>query len=344
MVIKIQEDFAEDEKSKKIILQIIINSVWRFRNKPINEMNLERVYAKIKKIGNFGKYVENSDFVVDMSPEFHSEIYSETKEKFVRYVKRNIINPKKRIFYYGIGNFENISSEMQIGNCKVLTFYELPKKAQEFLKKRTMIETDYAPELAETKEELVKRRKKYVYLKLEINCLSQIKSEIYSHDFVNQDLHLLRYLFDKDFGSLEAILLENKEYYLGYSIGDWITSEETLSSGMKKQLLDFNDIINSANPSDLDARIKKAIELYGISIQIQYYDVQLLMLCSALEVLLLHERGNIGYKLAERIAFLIKTKKRRSDVFSDIIEIYKKRSAYAHQGTFHISETDVPNE
>lgn len=351
MLVRISGRFQSDPIVQNKIIYVIEKNLWRFRNEVIGllpedlekfEQRLENTYEKIKVIADFEQLIEKYDFVTDLSPEDHPEIYQEyTKNNFLKYAKKVLFKARKYTFYYPLGGIENFPTSIEIGYCKSMSFTKLPMNVQKFFIKRWSGDYDYRPELITDKKEVIKRRKKYVFLKFEISSIGSNRTQSYASSIVNESLHILRYVSDDECGTLEPAFNENKgNYYISTEVGNTITNIHLFNKNMKNEIKILTDIFQKEPKNDLEERIVKAITMSGIATEIPYYAVKLLMLCSGLETLLLSERGNIGYKLAERFAFLIKAGKKRIDVFNEIIELYGKRSTYAHKGKQGVTEEE----
>lgn len=337
--------FLNDQTAQTKIIQIIEHNVWKFRNESIDkfESKIDSTYEKIKNIGGFEQLVEKYDFISDLSPEDHPEIYQKyTKNNFLRYVKKKFFKTRKYSFYYPLGEIQYFQTSIEIGYCKILTFNKLPQQVQKFFIKTWNGEYDYRPEYITDLKEIIKQRKKYVFLKFEILSVGVNRTQDYAQSIVNESLHILRYVSNTDCGTLEPTFSDNRRnYYKSFQIGNVITRVHSFNKNMKNEIKILTEIFQKEPKNDLEIRIESAITMSGIAIQMPYPSVRLMMLCSALETLLLFDRGNIGYKLAERVAFLIKTEKKRIDVFTEINELYGKRSTYTHKGKEGVTEEEV---
>jgi len=98
----------------------------------------------------------------------------------------------------------------------------------------------------------------------------------------------------------------------------------------------LTEIVRRQTVSDIENRIRNAVNVFGVQTSIHYPEVRLILLVAALEALLLtkSDRDYLGWKLAERTCFLLgKSKKQRMRIYDFITDVYNKRSEFAHQKT-----------
>lgn len=344
MIVDISGNFQRDKHSKNKILRILEYQLWPFRIEPTAkfENKIQNVYEKIKNISDFGQLVSKDDFFSELAPDVHPEIYNRTKIDFFKYIKKKFFTARKYTFYYPLGEIKNLTS-IEIGYGTSLTFDKLPNKVQKFFIEVWNGDYDYRPEHIANKKELITKRRKYVFLKLEISSIGTNKTQDYAWSIINESLHILRYVSDSDCGTLKPAFNENKgDFYQSIEVGNVITQIKNLSKNMTDEIKTLTSIFQKEIKNELEEKIADAITINGISTQIEYNAVRLMLLCSGLEILLLAERGNIGYKLAERVAFLVnKTGNNRMDVFNEINELYGKRSTYTHKGKQGVTEEDL---
>lgn len=114
---------------------------------------------------------------------------------------------------------------------------------------------------------------------------------------------------------------------------------------LHKIFLNFlSEISCKKNPSKLEKKILRGIELYGISNLTKNHDIRFIMLTSALETLLLskNDKDYLGLKLAEKSSYLIENDgEKQLNLFRLVKEMYGKRSGLIHEGNRKIEERDV---
>jgi hypothetical protein len=106
----------------------------------------------------------------------------------------------------------------------------------------------------------------------------------------------------------------------------------------------LSDISCKPNPSKLEQKILRGIELYGISNLTTNKDIRFIMLISALETLLLSQddKDYLGLKLAEKTSYLLESDgEKQFELFRLVKSLYGKRSGLVHEGNRNIEERDV---
>jgi hypothetical protein len=85
--------------------------------------------------------------------------------------------------------------------------------------------------------------------------------------------------------------------------------------------------------SKLGIKLKNAFRIWALAVCENNNEVRLILLCSALEAMLLIEsdRDAIASKLAERTAFLIAKPKDRLENYYKVKQLYDKRCRFVHQ-------------
>jgi hypothetical protein len=106
----------------------------------------------------------------------------------------------------------------------------------------------------------------------------------------------------------------------------------------------LSDISSKSNPSNLERKILRGIEIFGISQTTQNNDIRFIMLISALETILLtnDDKDYLGLKLAEKSAFLIEDEgPKRLKIYKLVKGLYGKRSKLVHEGNRDIEMRDL---
>lgn len=130
---------------------------------------------------------------------------------------------------------------------------------------------------------------------------------------------------------------------------------------LDKMVGDMTSIVNSSNPTELDKRILNVVDVFGLIDDLTPLHVRFLLCIVSLENLLLDERDYLGWKLAEKISYLVgdtrawfatyhkigqeDIKQKLTDTFvkeniartrialdETIRDFYEKRSGFAHRG------------
>ena len=112
--------------------------------------------------------------------------------------------------------------------------------------------------------------------------------------------------------------------------------EEQVARWKRKGLDDVVECFNDeATTTVLKQRVRRAVTWYGRAAQAASTDEQFVDLTTVLDILLIgsEERGGIGERLAERIAFLfVDDYKGRLRCHDLVIELYRMRSKALHEG------------
>lgn len=95
----------------------------------------------------------------------------------------------------------------------------------------------------------------------------------------------------------------------------------------------FNSVLKQPR-NEIGKKIANAIRIYGTAVTIRQLEVKFSLLVFALESLLLtgSDRDYLGWKLAERVAFLLSEPNSRKETYRKIKDLYDKRSRFVHQG------------
>lgn len=110
-----------------------------------------------------------------------------------------------------------------------------------------------------------------------------------------------------------------------------------------KELLDIFSKMTSKQ-TNLEKRILTSLQIYWLSLLSYNVEIKFLMLISACESLLhtKSDRDYLGYKLAEKTAFLLETEgQRRIELYRLMKEFYEKRSDLVHGGLKNITTDNV---
>lgn len=238
-------------------------------------------------------------------------------------------------YYFTIPYLYNFPTDLPIGYCTSVKFEDLPKKVQtefEYHWKfyfKTNKENHYNP------EELVEDKKEYLCLKTRIDVIGGHNAKIRAQDKVDRSLNILRFIFKTNIqasGYVER--LPKFDDADGYSsVHSSLPKDRWGALGRfqeyhEKRIKELSKIFKVTNPSDLQQRIRESIISCGIAMTIRYEQYKLILLCSALEVLVVDEYNNIGEKIAVRTADILKENK--SKIIGDLRKLYHKRSSIVH--------------
>jgi hypothetical protein len=103
----------------------------------------------------------------------------------------------------------------------------------------------------------------------------------------------------------------------------------------------LSEISFKRKPTQVESKIFSALDIFWLSQLAKRKEIEFLMLISTLESLLLTEsdRDYLGYKIAEKTAFLLgTTKENRIKIYKLMKKMYKTRSDLVHRGEKNIDE------
>jgi hypothetical protein len=106
----------------------------------------------------------------------------------------------------------------------------------------------------------------------------------------------------------------------------------------------LSDISSKPNPSKLEKKILRGIEIFGLSQSTQNKDIRFIILISALETILLTktDKDYLSLKLAEKSAFIIEEEGLdRLRIYKLVKGLYGKRSGLVHEGNRDIEVRDL---
>jgi len=274
-------------------------------------------------------------------------IYVSDKE-FVDHIKSTVLVTKTYHFYYPIYNLREPSNNVKLGYSTILTFDALPKEIKEkFLLSWKNYFTIYT-EWAKTEEEIVNRKKTATFLHLKVKANGSRKAAEKASNFVKDSVSILSFLYWVYFPINHCFyIIEGSKDSGGYGDYFYIPSLYIGKYQPKfhKRISELTDIIIEPKPTTIERKIKNSLRIFGIQKSITNEQVRFVLLVTCLESLLLTEsdRGCMGWRLAEKTAFLAKNRK----IVNDGIKLaYKKRSAFIHAKTkekkcYLITEDDI---
>lgn len=250
-------------------------------------------------------------------------------------------------FYYPIYNLRNPSNNVKLGDSTILTFDSLPKNIQErflfFWKNYFTIHTEWA----KTEEEYIKRKKTSTFLHLGVKAKGHEKASEKAFNLVKESVGILSFLYGVYFPVNHCFfIIEGFEAMGGF--GDyfyipnlWICEYQ---SKFEEEISKLTDILTKPK-SEIDTKIRNTLGIFGFQVSITNVQVRFVLLVTCLESLLStdSDRDYLGWKLAEKTAFLSKN---RRLVFKGVKEAYGKRSAFIHGSSSQkprkiITEDDV---
>jgi hypothetical protein len=264
-----------------------------------------------------------------------------TLDEVSQYVREHLLTTRDYYFYFPIYTLTNFPEGYEIADCSVRTFERLPSQVQE--KFQSVCEHDYEinPGYFPTFDQFLNHRKKALILQTPtIQANSSFKATEKAKEIIENSLNPLRILNNMDF--------RVREHYFGladHSICE--VGEHRLMLLREYTTMRYNsendlwiDKFNSAKQhnDEIYQKIAKAIRMYGTAVSIGQLDVKFALLVFALEALLGGDKDYLGWKLAERTAFLISSPTKRKETYRKVYD--GKRSGFVHQAKKTIAMAD----
>lgn len=325
------------------------NAVKRDQAKEINErlFELSRIIDKSAYLRENISPQDVKDTIFLLSWQWN--IRNVSDRVLVDHIKSTVLVTKTYHFYYPIYNLREPSNNVKLGYSTILTFDALPKKIKEkflfFWKNYFTIYTEWA----KTEEEIVNKKKTATFLHLKVKANGRYKATEKASNFAKESVCILSFLYRVHFPISHCFyIIEDSEDGGGYGDYFYIPSLYIgkYQSKLDKKISELTDIIIEPEPTTIERKIKNALRIFGIQKSITNEQVRFVLLVTCLESLLLtkSDRDYLGWRLAEKTAFLLGRNKK---IVSDGIKLaYKKRSSFIHEETrkkkrYLITEDDI---
>jgi len=246
-------------------------------------------------------------------------------------------------FYYAIYNLRNPSSNIKLGNSTILKFDDLPERVQEhFIRWWKRYFGIYA-EWAKTEDELIKRKKTATFIHLKVRARSDNKAVEDALRLVRDGVSILSFLYriylpiHLGFYFREDLVVSGgpEDYY--YIPNLWIAEYQ---SKFDEQIPRLSSILTKPK-SEIERKIRNTLRMFAVQVSIRNVQVRFVLLVTCLESLLsTDERDYLGWKLAEKTAFILS--RNRRICYQGVRDAYQKRSEYVHGSSrATITEDDV---
>jgi hypothetical protein len=294
-----------------------------------------------------------------------------TRDEFTSYLDSKLFSsPRNFDFYFRIGETSGFTDGYVLGNGKLYPFNKLPPPIQNHLRNEFphLIEEDRAYE-GENLDNYVKRREQEWYLHIQVQSVGHYKAREKAITNAKRNVNILKLIYNPH-GSLFDYNIQSPFDYLFQidgSIGPGGGYQHKMQSiffsridALDKMVGDMTSIMNSKNPTALDRRILNVVDVFGLIDDLTPLHVRFLLCIVSLENLLLDERDYLGWKLAEKISYLVGDtrawfathykidfgdEQKLKDMFTGeniararialdetIHDFYDKRSDFAHRG------------
>lgn len=313
---------------------------------------LERIFEfceSTQKLRGLLSRADIDDSILNISWRLKKPPKNITADEISDYVRKKILTTKNYHFYYPIYYMYNFPDDYQIGHCRTKHYNTIPQHVREALEFHWKHEFEINKELAWSFEDYMKNRKEALFLHTLVKVNGPFKAIDEAVEIVDSSLDVLRIVYRTDFYASEYCYTIEGINWAGTGNHRFSRIEHgagTYSEVFDKEIREYNSAI-AERKVKLDERLHKAIRIYGIATSVRYLDVKFILLCSGLEALMLtpSDKDYLGWKLAERVSFLIsKRPSKREEIFELIRELYNKRSRFVHQDEKHeegkITESD----
>jgi len=278
-----------------------------------------RVFNSFKDIPNKENDANNEDIrdVIDWASFSLKKPLGEiAKEEFTSYLDSKLFSsPRDFDFYFRIGETSGFTDGYTVGNGKLYPFNKLPSSIQKHL--RTQFPHRLDEDRAYGGEKLgdyVKRREQEWYLHIQVQSVGYHKAREKAIVNAKRNVNILKLIYGPH-GSLSDYDIQSPFDYLvqmkgatrpggGYQRKRGRVFFSRIDD-LDEIVSDITSIINSKNPTDLDKRILNVIDVFGLIDDLTPLHVRFLLCIVSLENLLLDERDYLGWKLAEKMSYLV---------------------------------------
>lgn len=235
---------------------------------------------------------------------------------------------------------------MKLGSCTVVTFGDLPERIQqcfiEMWRHHFTVDTEYA----QTEDELIERKKRSTFLYLTVEANGSHKATEKASDLADECVDVLRFLYRHHFPVNECYYISEDGKNLGgrESVGERFRGSARFVELFEKGIQKLTDIMTRSNPTQIEQRIRNALRIFGIQTTLANEQLRFVLLLTCLESLLLSgsDRDYIGWKLAEKTAFLLGKNRRKTNEY--VKQAYGIRSAFIHGNTRQKEKTEAEDE
>lgn len=318
------------------ICKIATTKIWRYKdnvNGDWEDRIIESYESLCKRNKIFANNVHLFDFHGCIDGMYHDDF---NDKEFQQRLIEEICTFVTINYYFTIPYLYNFPTDLSVGYCTSVRFDDLPKRVQAEFEDRWKYYFKYNKENHHTEKELVENKKQYLCLKIRIAAIGNHHAIIRAQDKVDRSLNILRIIFKTNIQASGYV-----EYLPKFNSADGLSSVHSslpkdswsalgrFEEYHEEKIRELSKIFKVANPSDLQHRIRESVIAFGIAMTIRYDQYKLILLCSALEVLVVDEYNNISQKIASRTSDLLKTNKPK--IIGDLRKLYRKRSSIIHE-------------
>ncbi|NWG36125.1 HEPN domain-containing protein [Nitrososphaera sp.] len=253
-----------------------------------------------------------------------------------KFLKDSLFKTADYDFYFPIYRAKRYPDGYKIGNCVALAFEKLPQKVQEIFLKDW--DSEYTLQgSGMSKEHFIVLHKESLFLSCNLKANGQGGATTKARMQCEQALDLLRIVHGTSFKINDFCFVVDKSSEVFHRLPIMELLEEKASvlysSGSDSFICTLNDIMIAQSPTELEQKIKNAVHLFAVATSVSYPEVKFVILCSAMEAMLLSsgDKDYLGWKLAERAAFLLEPKAKRESTAKEVADLYNMRSRFVHQ-------------
>jgi hypothetical protein len=314
---------------------------------------------RIVELANQSKAFQDTFNAYDVDHVMDNAIHSKVDPNDVRAVtdrlNHSLLRKMHYFFFYPLYNTFRFPDNYQIGFCQARDYDHLPESVKQTLRMSWEFSFRNNQGYFDKLEYYLENRKSSLFLQTEVEASGKFKATEKAAGLVDRSLDVLRMVYEQDVTASEYCLDIRELDWTGtggyyHGSNDPMTwSSRTYAKRFDSVVPVLNEILTNRLHKDqgiLQKKLRNAIRLYGVATSARYREVRFILLCSALEALVLtrDDRDYLGWKLAERIAFLIAKPDDRQSISSYITYAYSKRSRIVHQDKDkeeNVSDEDV---
>jgi hypothetical protein len=293
---------------------------------------------------------EDIDLALSNGLGFHN-LHRASDDDVTKYVKKTLFTRRKYRFYYPLYFTYNYPENYQIGYCIGKQFEHLPSNIKKEFETNWSFEFEGHKGFFRNLEEYLENRRESLFLYIATESNGQFKCTQKAEALVDRSLDVLRIIYRNDVVAYEYCIASDEGNWQGLG---GITHDErsrnhrgawSYQPHMNEEFVILNTVLahkksQKKKPEVLE-KLSNAMHLFAAATSARYNEVKYVLLCSALEAMLLDESDYLGLRLSERAAFLIEKPSKRRERFREIYLIYNKRSRIVHQDKDQ--PTDLPD-
>jgi hypothetical protein len=253
------------------------------------------------------------------------------------HVNKTLFTSNEYTCYFAVHNLQRYPDDYQIGDCRARKFDALPKKVQDAFVKSIEEALRVSGTSPADIASAVKRKRESLYLSTEVATNAFFKASESARERIQISLDILRMIHFTDFQPEEYCIHAkgSDEYYSGGTIPYFLmeTAISVYQRGSDTWVKEMNALLTKKPTTEIERKLTNAHHILAVSTSVRYPEVRFILMCSALEALVLtdSDKDYLGWKLAERVAFLTANPAKREEKYKKVKALYGKRSSFVHQ-------------